>query len=101
MHLLHEPAVALLAFGHQSGGAVLPDEIRPNQAANQALQARLYTAFFQEVWPEPWLAGALLWKVHPPSDRAYAGAFTPQDKPAEAVMRWAMGGPAPCMDSIR
>lgn len=72
--------------------ALLPDALKPKHQANQALQARLYTAFFQEVWPEPWLAGALLWKFHPPSDRARVGGFTPQSKPAEAVIRTHFGG---------
>ncbi len=56
-------------------------------ATDEALQARLYTAFFEEVWPEPWLAGAILWKWHPPSERSRSGDFTPQGKPAEAVIR--------------
>ena len=55
--------------------------------ADEALQARLYTAFFEEVWPEPWLAGAMLWKFYPPSDRDHAGDFTPQGKAAEAVIQ--------------
>ena len=63
--------------------------------ADEALQARLYTAFFEEVWPEPWLAGAIVWKVHPPSDRTHAGDFTPQGKLAEAVIRRAFRGEAP------
>ncbi|MEM1044049.1 MAG: glycoside hydrolase [Bacteroidota bacterium] len=54
---------------------------------DEALQARLYTAFFEEVWPEPWFAGAILWKWYPPSGRSHAGDFTPQGKQAEAVIR--------------
>ncbi len=59
---------------------------------DEELQARLYTAFFEEVWPEPWLAGAILWKWYPAGDRSHAGDFTPQGKPAEAVIRQAFGG---------
>lgn len=63
--------------------------------ADEALQARLYTAFFEEIWPEPWLAGALLWKFYPPSERDHAGDFTPQGKLAEKVIRQAFRGVAP------
>ena len=70
-------------------GTVAPDE---------ALQARLYEAFFAELWDEPWFAGAIVWKWYPPrpdqpdrpdrQDRL-ALDFTPQDKAAEAVIgRW-------------
>ena len=61
-------------------------------AADEALQARLYQAFFDRVWPEPWLAGAVVWKWHPEKDRRTTG-FTPQGKPAAAVLRRGFGGP--------
>lgn len=75
--------------------AVLPDWIHLQREANEALQARLYTAFFQEVWPEPWMAGAIIWKWHPPSDRNHIGNFTPQGKLAEDVIRQAFTAPTP------
>jgi hypothetical protein len=78
--------------------AARPWEWPPHQPAvadpDPALQARLYTAFFEEVWPEPWMAGAILWKWHPPG-RDYAGDFTPQGKPAEAVIRDAFNAAHP------
>ncbi len=58
---------------------------------DEDLQARLYTAFFEEVWTEPWMAGAIVWKWYPPSNRSHAGDFTPQGKPAEAVIRQMFG----------
>lgn len=58
--------------------------------AGLALQSRLYEAFFQAVWPKPWLEGVYIWKWHPhlidhqgPPDES----FTPQGKPAETVLR--------------
>ncbi len=54
--------------------------------ADDALQARLYEAFFAEVWPQPWMMGAFVWKVHP-DDEARPTGFTPLGKPAEAVLR--------------
>ena len=63
-------------------GAVAPDP---------ALQARLYEAFFESVWNAPWFAGAIVWKWYPeaPTSRRLPRDldFTPQDKPAEAVIR--------------
>jgi len=67
----------------------------PVETPDPALQARLFEAFFAEVWPEPWMAGAILWKWHPPGDRDRTGDFTPQGKPAEAVIRDAFTAPNP------
>ena len=54
------------------------------------LQARLYQAFFESLWHEPWFAGAILWKWYPPNadGRRRGGPldFTPQNKPAEQVI---------------
>ena len=65
-------------------GSLKPDD---------ALQARLYEAFFQSFWNEPWFAGALIWKWYPEANRPmHAIDFTPQGKPAEAVLRrWFRG----------
>lgn len=66
----------------EEAGRVDPDE---------ALQARLYQAFFETFWGEPWFAGAILWKwqPEPPRSERRALGFTPQGKAAEAVIaRW-------------
>jgi hypothetical protein len=57
------------------------------RSPDYALQADLYRAFFDEVMPAPWFAGAILWKWHPASEGDRPLGFTPQDKPAEAVIR--------------
>lgn len=56
--------------------------------------ARAYEAFFRAWWDEPWLAGAFLWKWFLEArgrgwggERAWDTGFTPQGKPAEAVIR--------------
>ena len=54
--------------------------------ADDLLQARLYDTFFAEVWPQPWMLGAFIWKVHPDSKQRPTG-FTPLGKPAEAILR--------------
>ena len=52
-------------------------------------QANAYEAFFQTFWPQPWFAGVYFWKWYP-NHRTSGGPedkdFTPQNKPAEAVM---------------
>ncbi len=69
-------------------GAVEPD---------YRLQSDLYGAFFDVVWPAPWFAGAVIWKMYPYGpDRRGSGRrsldFTPQDKPAEQVIRDGFSG---------
>ena len=66
------------------------DEINTVQP-DDSLQVRLYQAFFESLWHEPWFAGAVLWKWHPEAQgrrRRYLD-FSPQNKPAEQVIaRW-------------
>ncbi len=63
-----------------------------------ALQARCYRAFFAAVWPQPWLAGAMLWKW-PAADEDRSHGFTPQDKLAQEVIRRGFGGARKGMDT--
>lgn len=56
------------------------------------LQARAYRAFFETFWTQPWFAGAYFWKWHAAESRASPDVangpdFSPQGKPAEAVLR--------------
>ncbi|MCY4232299.1 MAG: hypothetical protein OXE59_00925 [Bacteroidetes bacterium] len=57
--------------------------------SNSELQARLYTAFFNQFWNEPWFAGVIIWKWHGDLERRRTAqlGFTPQGKPSEDVMR--------------
>ncbi|MBW3546105.1 MAG: hypothetical protein KY428_11005 [Bacteroidetes bacterium] len=58
--------------------------------ADPVVQALAYQAFFQAVWPQPWLAGAFLWKWYPslPGRRHRTETdFTPQGKPAMQVIQ--------------
>ena len=69
------------------GEAVTPDP---------ALQARLYAETFRAWWPEPWFAGLVLWKWYgqPHADAGHTVDFSPQGKPAEAVLRAWFSRPA-------
>lgn len=52
-------------------------------------QADAYDAFFDAVWPKPWFGGAYFWKWYGRHERAGGAGdphFTPQNKPAEAVL---------------
>ena len=65
---------------------------------DSTLQARCYRAFFSTMDPVPWLAGAVVWKWHPAAEIEHPTGFTPQGKPAEAVVRrWF----TPATDSAR
>ncbi len=55
------------------------------------MQKRLFEAFFEGPWREPWVRGAVVWKWSgrsSGSDRRNVD-FTPQGKPAEDVIRQA------------
>ncbi|SFR39105.1 GTA TIM-barrel-like domain-containing protein [Robiginitalea myxolifaciens] len=61
-----------------------------NQRVNLEAQANAMTALFQEFWSEPWFAGGFVWKWfihHPMSGGPDNNRFTPQNKPAEGVIR--------------
>ena len=52
-------------------------------------QADAYEAFFHAVWPKPWFGGVYFWKWYGRHERAGGAGdpdFTPQNKPAEAVL---------------
>lgn len=52
------------------------------------LQADLYRGFFEAMWDRPWFGGAIIWKLYPQDRRRGRELdFTPQDKPAEEVLR--------------
>jgi hypothetical protein len=59
-------------------------------APDEATQARCYEALFRATWGQPWLKGLFIWKWYPglaadgPARRH--ADFTPQHKPAEAVL---------------
>lgn len=53
-------------------------------------QARCYRAFFESVWTREWLGGVYFWKWFPRISSRKAlqqQGFTPQNKPAEQVLR--------------
>ncbi len=79
-------------YGYQSltGTAGKHWEIdKGSDAINMQAQADAYQALYNVFWDEPWFAGGFLWKWH--LRKNYGGpangAFTPQGKTAEGVIR--------------
>ena len=70
-----------------------PERLGVFEAPDEATQARCYEAMFRACWGLSWLKGMFIWKWYPgltadgPARRH--ADFTPQHKPAEAVLaRW-------------
>lgn len=66
------------------------DSSRELKGINNELQANALTAIYEEFWAEDWFAGGFLWKWH--QDHEQSGGkennqFTPQNKPAEKVVK--------------
>ncbi|HEX7154911.1 MAG TPA: hypothetical protein VF618_25750 [Thermoanaerobaculia bacterium] len=53
------------------------------------VQATAYEAFFEAVWPQPWLAGVYPWKwfSYPEHSGPQSNDYELENKPAEAVVR--------------
>ncbi|MFB6278976.1 MAG: hypothetical protein ABEK75_05685 [Salinibacter sp.] len=84
--------ILLTEVGYRSaaGAAAAPwewPERDDGAVPDSALQARCYRAFLSTVGRASWLKGSIIWKWHPPSEVEGPTAFTPQGKPAEAVLR--------------
>ncbi len=63
---------------------------RNQERVNLQAQANAQTALFEEFWGESWFAGGFVWKWfihHPVSGGPMDNRFTPQNKPAEQVIR--------------
>lgn len=85
--------VLITEIGYRSapGAAQKPEAVGVSGQVDGAGQAALYEAMFQ-VWlrdrPD-WVKGLFLWDWQPVPTAEDATGYTPQDKPAEAVMkRW-------------
>lgn len=63
---------------------------RNNTAINLQGQANATQVIFEEFWKEDWFAGGFIWKWfidHKQSGGGEDNRFTPQNKPAEAIIR--------------
>ena len=59
-----------------------------DETPDYEMQKFLYAALFEGVWTKPWFSGAILWKWHSSTERRLNETdFTPQNKPAEELIR--------------
>lgn len=89
--------VLFTEVGYRSiaGAAVEPWNYAVTGVADAQEQADAYEALFRALWPRDWFAGLFLWEwdadIHA-GDLTPAADYSPQNKPAEAVMaRWFTG----------
>jgi hypothetical protein len=78
-----------IGYKSHTGSTAYPWKWELEGRPDLALQEAAYGAAFTTFWSEPWFAGFYWWKWHPqPARRAdHDRDFTPQGKPAEAVIR--------------
>jgi hypothetical protein len=83
-----------VGFKSHAGALVEPWVWTTEGAVDLDLQRDAYAAMFETFWSQPWFSGTFIWKWHPggrvrrPDDRD----FTPQGKPALAVIKDYYGG---------
>ncbi len=89
----HNRKVLFTEYGYRSmdyaGKEPWRSDGREN-TVNLEAQANLLTALYEEVWNEPWFAGGYVWKwftEHQRSGGHENNQFTPQNKPAELVIK--------------
>ena len=88
----HDRPILFTEYGYQSlkGTAGKHWEIdKSSEAINMQAQADAYQALYGAFWDETWFAGGFLWKWHLRKDYGGPanGAFTPQGKTAEEVIK--------------
>lgn len=82
-----------IGYKSTSNGAIRPWEWAENPESqgntfSPEVQANAYTAFFDTVWDQDWMAGAYFWQMRIDYDgrKYYELDFTPQGKPAMSVL---------------
>lgn len=78
-----------IGYKSHTGATVHPWQWDADGAVDTELQRAAYEAAFRAFWREPWFGGFYWWKWRPLDrrDTDTARDFTPQGKPAEAVLR--------------
>lgn len=86
----HRKSIVFTEIGYRSseGAAWRQWEIPRDAPPNLDTQTAAYEAFFEAVWPQPWLAGVYPWKWFSYPNHAHApNDYELEGKPAEAVIR--------------
>jgi hypothetical protein len=91
-----DKSIIFTEIGYRSidGAGMAPWDFSPSRPVDLQEQADLYQAFFEAIFPQPWLQGVYLWSwdTNPMQGGACSQDFTPLDKPAEDVLREFYGG---------
>jgi hypothetical protein len=89
----HAKPVLFTEIGYRScdGAAWRQWEIPRDAPVNHEAQRVAYEAFFETMWPRPWLLGAYPWKwfSYPEHSHATSNDFEFEQKPAQAVIEQA------------
>ncbi|PKA82535.1 hypothetical protein ATE92_0666 [Ulvibacter sp. MAR_2010_11] len=91
----HRKKIIFAEFGYRSVDYAGKEPWRSDRDMNETnleAQTNLTKGLFEEVWNEPWFAGGFVWKwfiQHPEVGGMENNQFTPQNKPAEEVIRQA------------
>lgn len=89
----HNKRILFTEFGYRSVNYTADGHWKYNRqerSVNMQAQADSYHALFETFWNEPWFAGGFLWKWHdnhPKRGGSDNTRYTPQNKPAEKVVR--------------
>lgn len=87
-----ERPVLFTEFGYRSVDycAREPWDAYSASGTNMKAQSSAYESLFKECWSQPWMAGGFCWKwfdANTEPDVSHETDYTPQGKPAEAVLR--------------
>jgi hypothetical protein len=63
------------------------DYTRTDQPVDVELQRKLYEGFYRAWWGNPSLGGFMMWEWPPGDGGTKDRGYTPENKPAEQVMR--------------
>lgn len=88
----YEKKILFTEYGYRSNDFALKEpwnSSRANSSPNHNLQARALKVIYKEIWNENWFAGGFLWKWHQHEDSGGLenDRYTPQNKPAEKVVK--------------
>jgi len=92
-HKKYKRPILFTEYGYRSvdfAGKQPWDSSRELSGVNSKNQEELLSCIFQSFWNEPWFAGGFLWKWftnHSQSGGETNTRFTPQNKPAEKVIK--------------
>ncbi|SDS24057.1 hypothetical protein SAMN04488553_1802 [Gramella sp. MAR_2010_147] len=88
----HEKPILFTEYGYRNIDYALKEPWNSNRdisGTNHGLQARALQVLYEEFWTQSWFAGGYIWKWHQHEDSGGLenDRFTPQNKPAENIVK--------------